>query len=121
MSRIKSVISCADWQQHVSTWRTSGLTQAAYCRQHQLNATTFNGWVVMDRKALPATTSAPRTIVPVVIQPTSHAASLAASMATPRQPSIPPSIVLQRGNGWQLHLPADIPVAWLAQLLTTLA
>jgi hypothetical protein len=117
MLRIKAIMSRADWQQHVSAWSTSGMTQAAYCRQHQLNATTFNGWVVMDRKASPTTTSAPRTIVPVVIQPTSHAASLAASMATPRQPSL----VLQRGNGWQLHLPADIQVAWLAQLLTTLA
>jgi hypothetical protein len=42
MSRIKAIISRADWQQHVSTWRTSGMTQAAYCRHHQLNATTFN-------------------------------------------------------------------------------
>ena len=121
MSRIKAIISRADWQQHVSTWRTSGMTQAAYCRQHQLNATTFNGWVVMERKASPTTTSLPRTVVPIVIQPTSRAASFAAPTTTPRQPSIPPSIVLQRGNGWQLHLPADIPVTWLAQLLTTLA
>ena len=121
MSRIKAIISRADWQQHVSTWRTSGMTQAAYCRQHQLNATTFNGWVIMDRKASLTTTSAPRTIVPVVIQPTSRAASFAPATTTPSPPSIPPSIVLQRGNGWQLHLPADIQVAWLAQLLTTLA
>jgi hypothetical protein len=71
----------------------------------------------MDRKASPTTTSVPRTIVPVVIQPNSRAASFAPSTTTPRQPSL----VLQRGNGWQLHLPADIQVAWLAQLLTTLA
>lgn len=34
MSIVKSVISRADWLEHVSTWRTSGLTQAAYCRDH---------------------------------------------------------------------------------------
>jgi hypothetical protein len=117
MSRIKAIMSRADWQQHVSTWRTSGMTQAAYCRQYQLNATTFNSWVVMDRKASLTTTSAPRTIVPVVIQPNSRAASFGPATTRPRQPSL----VLQRGNGWQLHLPADIQVAWLAQLLTTLA
>lgn len=111
MSRIKVIKSRADWQEHVSTWRSSGMTQAAYCRQHQLNATTFNGWVVMNRKASPATASAPRTIVTAMIQPTSRAASFAASTTMLGQPSIPPSIVLQRGNGWQLHLPADIPVA----------
>ena len=32
-------------QQHVLTWGGSGLTQAVYCRQHNLNATTFSGWL----------------------------------------------------------------------------
>tara|TARA_R110002167_G_scaffold13128_2_gene55385 strand:+ start:4647 stop:4949 length:303 start_codon:yes stop_codon:yes gene_type:complete len=25
------------WQQHVSQWRSSGLTQAQYCKKHELN------------------------------------------------------------------------------------
>jgi 2-oxoglutarate dehydrogenase complex dehydrogenase (E1) component-like enzyme len=29
----------------VAKYRESGLTQAAYCRQHGLNATTFSGWL----------------------------------------------------------------------------
>jgi transposase len=33
-----------EWQQHIQTWQASGLTQAAYCRQHGLNPTTFSGW-----------------------------------------------------------------------------
>ena len=29
------------WQRHLDQWRTSGLTQGAYCRQRDLNFTTF--------------------------------------------------------------------------------
>ena len=32
-------------QQHVLAWGGSGLTQAAYCRQHNIDATTFSGWL----------------------------------------------------------------------------
>ena len=46
MARIKSVLKREDWLHHVIVWRASGLTQAAYCREHQLTATTFNGWVL---------------------------------------------------------------------------
>lgn len=106
MSRIKSILSRADWLQHVSTWRASGLTQAAYCRERKLNATTFNGWIVRGRKESPAI--APRITVPIVIQPSTPAAST-------------PSIVLQHGSGWQLVLPADVQITWLAQLLNELA
>ncbi len=34
---------------HVVAWRESGLTQAAYCANHQLNATTFSGWIGSKR------------------------------------------------------------------------
>jgi hypothetical protein len=107
MSRIKSVINRADWLQHVSTWRASELTQAAYCRQHKLNATTFNGWINRGRKIPSSTTQL--TTVPVVIQTDTPAAS-----------SLSP-IVLQHSTGWQLTLPADVQITWLARLLNELA
>jgi hypothetical protein len=106
MSRINSLVSRADWLQHVSAWRVSGLTQAAYCREHQLNATTFNGWILRERVASPSI--APLTTVPIVIQPSTPAAST-------------PSITLQHGSRWQLVLPADVQVTWLARLLNELA
>ena len=37
--------------EHVESWRSSGLSQAAYCAAHGINATTFNGWVMVDRIA----------------------------------------------------------------------
>ena len=48
----QSVLKRVDWVQHVSAWRTSGLTQAADCRERQLNATTFNGWVLRGQAVL---------------------------------------------------------------------
>lgn len=32
------------WQRHLDSWSSSGLTQAQYCRNHSLNAWTFNSW-----------------------------------------------------------------------------
>ncbi|MGH8296603.1 MAG: IS66 family insertion sequence element accessory protein TnpA, partial [Steroidobacteraceae bacterium] len=29
------------WKGHVAEWRCSGLTQAAYCRQHELSLARF--------------------------------------------------------------------------------
>lgn len=37
--------TCAErWREHVQSWRTSGLSQAAYCRRHKLHPITFNHW-----------------------------------------------------------------------------
>ena len=32
------------WRKHVSLWEQSNLSQAEYCRQHNLGATTFSNW-----------------------------------------------------------------------------
>jgi hypothetical protein len=32
------------WQQHIAQWQTSGLSQAGYCRQHELTAHQFSYW-----------------------------------------------------------------------------
>jgi hypothetical protein len=34
----------AFWQGHLSAWSASGLTQVAYCRQHQLSRAAFGWW-----------------------------------------------------------------------------
>jgi hypothetical protein len=31
------------WITHIEAWQRSGLSQAAYCRQQQLNAKSFSG------------------------------------------------------------------------------
>ncbi len=32
------------WQRHLDRWERSGLSQAAFCRQHGLKAVTFGWW-----------------------------------------------------------------------------
>ncbi len=32
------------WQEHLRAWSQSGLTQADYCRQHELSAAAFGWW-----------------------------------------------------------------------------
>lgn len=52
------------WRGHLAEWRSSGLTQAAYCRQHSLSVPSFGYW----RRTLEtrsATTSA--ALLPIVI------------------------------------------------------
>jgi len=34
----------AFWQKHLRAWSRSGLTQAEYCRRHQLSAPAFGWW-----------------------------------------------------------------------------
>lgn len=53
------------WKHHVEQWQISGLSQAAYCRKHQLNAHRFYYWrrrvlASQDRVSfLPVALSAP--------------------------------------------------------------
>ena len=54
MSRIESVLKREDWLRHVSAWRTSGLTQAAYCRElprHLMAGFTWTGGTVSNTAA----------------------------------------------------------------------
>ena len=32
------------WSQHIDAWRSSGLSQAAYCREHQLRPNQLTYW-----------------------------------------------------------------------------
>jgi hypothetical protein len=47
------------WKKHVKDWRNSGMTQAAYCRRHNLSAKSFYYW----RKKY--SDFSPPTLVPV--------------------------------------------------------
>ena len=89
MLKIKSILNRADWLQHISAWRTSGLTQAAYCREHQLNAKSLNRWILRNSAVSPATV--PLNAIPVAIKP-----------STPVVSSAPSNMLLQHRSGWQL-------------------
>ncbi|WP_043319729.1 hypothetical protein [Microbulbifer sp. HZ11] len=80
------------WQQHIADWHASGLSQAAYCDQHNLKLSTFTYWRSKQSKPRPK-------LIPVSMPTTSDLAEL----------SLP--------GGIQLQLPVTaleqtLPILW---------
>lgn len=89
-----------DWQAHVRAWRESGLSQVAYCAVHGLKPHQLSYWVKRE-----TTQTDTLTFVAVSVPP-------------PRSTS---DLVLRGVGHWQLHLPADVPCDWLANLMQHLS
>ncbi len=92
----------AHWKNHIEAWQNSGLSQAAYCRRHGLNANTFSGRLRDYRAGRTPTTP---ELIPVELRP----------MATPSE-----ALVLRLPRGHHLELPATVSPRWLAELLQCL-
>lgn len=88
------------WVEHVRQWQDSGLSQRAYCRQHDLIPRKLTYWVNRARQHVVA----PGGIV-------------AARIADPR---VAGDLILRHPGGWQLVLPAGIDSAWVSRLLREL-
>jgi hypothetical protein len=91
----------AKWRQHIEAWQCSGVSQAAYCAEQQLNAHTFTARL-SDYRRLAQPESA--ALIPVQIQPATAEA-----------------IVFTHAQGHRLELPASTPASWVAELLRCLA
>ena len=67
MDRVAKVERERMWREHLAAWKTSGLSQAAYCRQHGLMQSDFSWWkretVRRDHGA-----SAPPAFVPMQVE-----------------------------------------------------
>ncbi len=53
---------------HIEAWQAGGISQAAYCREHGLNAKTFGNWV---RRHQASECSQSSALVPITIRPVS--------------------------------------------------
>lgn len=89
------------WRQHIEAWQSSGLSQAEYCSQQQVNVRTFTARL-SDYRKLPATVSS--ALIPVQVEPAPTAA-----------------IVFTHAQGHRLELPASVSARWVAELLQCLA
>ena len=90
------------WLAHVQAWQQSGLTQRAYCRQHNLKSADVLGyWIHRDKRRQPPTL----TLVPAQVPASAHSSA---------------DIRLTSPLGWQLALPAHVAPQWIAQLLQQL-
>jgi hypothetical protein len=99
------------WRHHIERWQSSGLTQADYCGQQQINARTFTARLSEYRK-LPAADSV--ALVPVVhIKPTKPSSSVPAPATA--------TMVFTHVHGHRLELSSSVPAAWVAELLRCLA
>lgn len=89
------------WRQHIEAWQSSGMTQADYCRQHQLNARTFGARLSDYRQSPPSNSVA---LIPVQVE--------TAAVET---------LVFTDAHGHRLTLPTTVSARWLAELLKCLA
>lgn len=89
------------WRQHIEAWQRSGLSQAEYCAEQQINVRTFTARL-SDYRKFPATVSS--ALIPVQVEPAPTEA-----------------IVLTHAQGHRLELPASASASWVAELLRCLA
>jgi len=91
------------WLNHIEGWQRSGLSQAAYCRQHDLNANSFTGRLSEFRKKAGSVSS---ELIPVQV-------------SVDKEPPSTNNLVLSVNN-CRLELPAPVSAQWLADLLRCL-
>lgn len=91
-----------DWGMHSEAWQGSGLSQAAYCRQHGLSAAYFSQRLRAHR-VMPA--AGGQVLMPVRVEPAAPAAG---------------SLLLHCGQGLRVEIPASVSPQWVAELLQCL-
>lgn len=89
------------WRQHIEAWQSSGMSQAEYCAQQQINVRTFTARL-SDYRKIPAPGSA-AALIPVHIEP-----------------SVAAAIVFTHAQGHRLELPPSVSARWVAELLRCL-
>ena len=94
------------WKQHIEDWRSSGLTQIAYCHQHELRPHQFTYW-----KKRFVQTDTGITFVPLKIRRSVQTAPDPCSLSTLR---------LTVGRDLQIEIGADFDSQLLHRLITTL-
>lgn len=114
----------ADWIKHIENWQRSGLSQAAYCRQHDLPYQRFKAQLAVYRKIaqrakFAVTLQSPSMpFVPVQVEPPVVAAPSALAKSSVTMTS--ERIVYCHADGHRLELPLSVPAAWVAELLKCL-
>ena len=90
------------WIGHIDAWQASGLAQADFCRQQQLNPKTFGARLCEYRRGQPALPPSP-AFIPVEVGT-----------------AAPTPLVLRHAGGHWLELPPGVSAAWLSDTLEKL-
>ena len=91
------------WRQHIEAWQRSGLSQAEYCAEQQINVRTFTARL-SDYRKLPKSDSA--VLIPVQV-----------ASSEP----VDAGILFTHAQGHRLALPTSVSAQWVAELLRCLA
>jgi hypothetical protein len=95
------------WQNHITAWQQSGLSQKAYCQRHQLGLSTFHNKYRELKNDIAVPTGNPLTVLPVIRPlPSTHT-----------EPAV---VTIQSPQGWRLECPLTIPALTLTTLLSVL-
>jgi hypothetical protein len=92
------------WLNHITAWQSSGLSQAAYCRQYQLTYATFSARLCEFRAQAKSSLPAPPVLLPIQVLP----------------PALSKAVIILKHGKHQLELPASVSTSWLAELLRCL-
>ena len=127
--------------EHVEAWRSGGLPQAAYCAAHGINATTFNGWVMVGRIARQGiaaggvdtdASAGASAAVPPLATTEDRAPSKLRVIAVGKLTAVPVNlkgetfvsppkwrteITIKGAGGWCIELSTEISTRWLGALL----
>lgn len=98
------------WRHHIEKWQNSGLTQAQYCTQQQINVRTFTARLCEYRKLSEADSV---VLVPAQIEPP--------PLSSVVTPSTTANRVLIHTHGYRLELSPSVSPSWVAELLQCLA
>lgn len=99
----RRLMSDAAWAEHVAAWKASGLTEAAYCRQHGLAEKSLGRWQGRQRDKLGKHASA--------------SGALTLVQANIVRPEMAQSARIIAPQGWQLEFGALPPSAWVRKLV----
>ena len=91
------------WRGHIEAWQFSSVTQANYCRQHDINPRTFAARLSEYRQEREETKPA---LIPVMVTEDNM---------EPKPEARPLVLLLRQGH--RLELPATVSAHWLSTLL----
>ncbi len=105
MNATQKTRNARQWQLHLQAWQSSGMSQAGYCREHNLSEKGFNYWVRKHRQ------QDSLQLVPLEIQPE----FLPTRLVSTRE------LKLRIGRSACLEIPADFDPAAFEKIIRLVA
>ena len=91
------------WSDRIQHWKRSGLTQKAFCKQHQIGLSSFQRWRgIFAKEGKPEAT--PATFLPINLVQCASA----------------PSLVVRLGKDLRIEIPVDFDPVMLKQVVHAL-